>query len=65
MGKVKKKVKAITIDADKCNGCRACEVICSSFHASPRYSSSNPARPRIRVVREPLRATYPPVYAAH
>jgi len=63
MGKVKKTVKAITIDADKCNGCRACELICSSFHASPRYSSSNPARSRIRVVREPLRDIYLPVYA--
>ena len=63
MGKVKKTVKAITINADKCNGCRSCEVICSSFHASPRYSSSNPARSRIRVVREPLRDIYLPVYA--
>jgi benzoyl-CoA reductase subunit BamC len=63
MGKVKKKVKGITIVADKCNGCRACELICSSFHASPRYSSSNPARSRIRVVREPLRDIYLPVYA--
>ena len=44
MPKVMKKIKHITIDADKCNGCRACEVICSLFHASPRYSSNNPAR---------------------
>ena len=63
MGKVKKTVKAITINADKCNGCRACELVCSSFHASPRYSSSNPARSRIRIVREPLRDIYLPVYA--
>jgi len=63
MGKVKKTVKAITIVADKCNGCRACELICSAFHANPRYSSSNPARSRIRVVREPLRDIYLPVYA--
>lgn len=63
MGKVKKMVKSITIVADKCNGCRACEMICSSFHATPRYSSNNPARSRIRVVREPLRDIYIPVYA--
>jgi benzoyl-CoA reductase subunit BamC len=63
MPKVMKKIKSITIDADKCNGCRACEVICSLFHASPRYSSNNPARSRIRVVREPLRDIYLPVYA--
>ena len=63
MAKVKKIVKSITIDADKCNGCKACEVICSSWHASPRYSSNNPARSRIRVVRDPLRDIYLPVYA--
>ncbi|MBE0620854.1 MAG: (4Fe-4S)-binding protein, partial [Burkholderiales bacterium] len=34
MGKVKKIVKSITIVADKCNGCRACELICSAYHAS-------------------------------
>ena len=37
-------VKTIRIDVDKCHGCRACEMICSAFHAQPRYSSSNPAR---------------------
>jgi benzoyl-CoA reductase subunit BamC len=63
MGKVKKTVKSIKIVADNCNGCRACELICSAFHATPRYSSNNPARSRIRVVREPLRDIYLPVYA--
>jgi benzoyl-CoA reductase subunit BamC len=63
MGKVKKTIKAITIDADKCNGCRACELVCSAFHALPRYSSNNPARSRIRVVREPLKDIYIPVFA--
>ncbi|MFZ0931507.1 MAG: hypothetical protein WAN11_23085 [Syntrophobacteraceae bacterium] len=63
MSKVKKKVKAIKIDVDKCNGCRACEMICSSFHATPKYSSNNPARSRIRLIREPLRDIYLPVYA--
>jgi len=64
MGEKKKKtVKTIKIDVDKCNGCRACEVICSAFHAAPKYSSNNPARSRIRVIREPLRDIYVPVYA--
>ena len=63
MAKVKKIVKSITIDADKCNGCKACEVICSSWHATPRFSSNNPARSRIRIVRLPLRDIYLPVYA--
>ncbi len=63
-GKTEKKIiKTIKIDADKCNGCRACEVICSAFHATPRYSSNNPARSRIRVIRDPLRDVYVPVYA--
>jgi benzoyl-CoA reductase subunit BamC len=61
--KKKKIVKIIKIDVDKCNGCRACEVICSAFHAAPKYSSNNPARSRIRVVRDPLRDLYIPVYA--
>ena len=56
-------VKTIKIDVDKCNGCRACEVICSSFHATPKYSSNNPERARIRVIHYPLRDIYVPVYA--
>jgi benzoyl-CoA reductase subunit BamC len=58
-----KTIKTIKIDVDKCNGCRACEVICSSFHAMPRYSSINPARSRIRIIHDPLRDIYIPVYA--
>ena len=64
MGEKKKKiVKTIKIDVEKCNGCRACEVACSAFHAIPKYSSNNPARSRIRLVREPLLDIYLPVYA--
>ena len=58
-----KTIKTIRIDVDKCNGCRACEMICSAFHATPKYSSNNPARSRIRIIREPLRDLYVPVYA--
>jgi benzoyl-CoA reductase subunit BamC len=61
--KKKKIVKTVKIDVDKCNGCRACEVICSSFHATPKYSCNNPARARIRIIREPLKDQYIPVYA--
>jgi benzoyl-CoA reductase subunit BamC len=61
--KKKKIVKTIRIDVDKCNGCRACEVICSAFHAQPRYSSNNPERSRIRVLHYPLQDIYVPVYA--
>jgi benzoyl-CoA reductase subunit BamC len=59
----KKNIKTIKIDVDKCNGCRACEVICSALHAAPKYSSENPARSRIRVIRDPLADIYVPVYA--
>jgi benzoyl-CoA reductase subunit BamC len=62
-GPQKKIIKRIKINVDKCNGCRACEVICSAFHATPRYSSNNPARSRIRVIRDPLADIYVPVYA--
>ncbi len=63
MATPKKSVKTIRIDVDKCNGCRACEVVCSAFHATPRFSSVNPARARIRVTREPLEDVYLPVFA--
>jgi benzoyl-CoA reductase subunit BamC len=63
MAKIKKTVKTIKIKADECNGCRACEVICSAFHASPPYSSINPARSRVRVVRYPLQDIWVPVFA--
>lgn len=56
-------VKTIKIDVAKCNGCRACEVICAAFHAKPRYSSTNPARSRIRVIRDQVADIYLPVYA--
>ena len=61
--KGKKIIKTIKVDVDKCNGCRACEVVCSAFHSMPKYSSNNPARSRIRVLRDPLRDVYVPVSA--
>jgi len=61
--KKKKIVKSIKIDVDKCNGCRACEAICSAFHAAPKYSSNNPERSRIRVIHDPIADIYVPVYA--
>ncbi len=56
-------IKTIKVDVDLCNGCRTCELICSAFHAVPRYSSNNPERSRIRVIRDPLRGVFIPVYA--
>ena len=61
--KKKKIIKTLKVDVDKCNGCRACEMACSAFHAEPKYSSNNPARSRIQVIRDPLKDIYVPVYA--
>lgn len=61
--KKKRIIKTIHVNVDKCNGCRACEVVCSAFHATPKYSSTNPDRSRIRVIREPLRDVFVPIYA--
>jgi len=61
--KKNKTIKTIKIDVDKCVGCMACEVICSAFHATPKYSSNNPVRSRIRVICDPIADIYVPVYA--
>ncbi len=58
-----KKVKTIKIDVDLCNGCRACEVACSAFHAEPKYSSTNPEKSNIRVLFDVKRNLYIPVMA--
>jgi benzoyl-CoA reductase subunit BamC len=63
MAKIKKKIKTIKIDADKCSGCRSCEIICSAFHAAPKYSSNNPARSRIQVITNRLENKWLPVFA--
>lgn len=59
-----KKVKTIKVNLDKCIGCRACEIACSGFHATPKYSGFNPARSRIRVVIDLLNDEYVPIRAA-
>ena len=39
--------KLLTIDPDKCTGCRNCELVCSVRH----YGVSNPSLSRIQVVK--------------
>ncbi|GAJ04172.1 unnamed protein product [marine sediment metagenome] len=56
-------IKYIKIDADKCTGCRACEVVCSAYHAEPKYSIVNPARSRIQVFKREEDDLYVPVRA--
>lgn len=60
---MKKVVKVIRIDVEKCNGCRACEAVCSAFHSLPKFGSSNPAKSRIRVIVDPIKNIYIPVQA--
>lgn len=61
--KKRKKVKVIKIDVGKCTGCRKCELMCSAFHAKPKYSSTNPARSRIRVILDEVQNIHLPVFA--
>ena len=63
MAKIKKKIRTITVDADKCNGCRSCEVICSAFHSTPKYSTVNTAKARIHVTTHRLKNIWLPVFA--
>jgi benzoyl-CoA reductase subunit BamC len=62
-GLKKKIVKGIKVAVDKCTGCRSCEMACSAFHAMPKYSGINPARARIRVIKDELNDVYVPIRA--
>lgn len=63
MARIKKKVKRIKVEADRCNGCRTCEIVCSGYHSSPRYSSINPAASRIQILTHRLKDIWLPVFA--
>jgi benzoyl-CoA reductase subunit BamC len=63
MARVRKIIKNIKVDADRCSGCRSCEIVCSAFHAEPKYSSVNPARSRVRVITHRLQNIWLPVFA--
>ena len=63
MAKIKKKIKTIKVDADKCNGCRGCEIVCSAFHAVPQYAEVNPAKSRIQVTTHRLKNIWLPIFA--
>lgn len=58
-------VKTVKVNLDKCIGCRACEVACSGFHASPKFSSINPARSRIRMFVDEMNDVYVPIFAGY
>ena len=56
-----KKIKTIRINAQKCTGCRSCEVICSAFHYD--LSLVNRVRSRIRVIIDEENDVYVPIIA--
>jgi Fe-S-cluster-containing hydrogenase component 2 len=49
--------KLILIDAEKCTGCRMCEMVCSIVHEG----CSNPARSRINVIKWETHGFYLPM----
>ena len=58
-----KTIKTIKIDPGKCTGCRACEMVCSTFHAKPKFTINNPSRSRIRVFWDDANDIYLPIIA--
>ncbi|MFC1980203.1 (4Fe-4S)-binding protein [Chloroflexota bacterium] len=58
-----KTTKTIKIDVNKCTGCKLCEVMCSAFHAEPKYSIVNQKRSRIRVFRDRVNNIHVPIFA--
>lgn len=57
------KIKRIEINLDKCTGCRACEVVCSAYHAATKYNPVSTARSRIRVSYDEEADLFVPVLA--
>ena len=49
--------KFLTVNADKCTGCRLCEQVCSVMHEGV----SNPSKSRIRVVKWEAEGRYIPM----
>lgn len=60
---MRKTIKEIKVDVDKCTGCRSCEMACSAFHSTPKYSSMNPSKARIRIFMDEVRDLYIPIRA--
>ncbi len=49
--------KVLTVDSDKCTGCRLCEQVCSVVHEGV----SNPAKSRIQIVKWEQEGRYIPM----
>jgi Fe-S-cluster-containing hydrogenase component 2 len=53
--------KVLTVDPQKCNGCRLCEIACSLFHER----EVDPSRSRIHVLEWNLKGIFLPVFCQH
>jgi len=53
--------KMLVVNAERCTGCRLCEVVCSVKHTGV----SNPTRARIRIVKWEREGFYLPIKCQH
>lgn len=56
-------IKVVKIDATKCTGCCACEMICSAYHAETMYKEINVWRSRIKIFKDETNDLYVPIMA--
>lgn len=50
--------KVLTVNYEKCTGCRQCELVCSVFHTG----ASNPTRANVHVIKWEHQGFYLPVF---
>lgn len=53
--------KIMTVDHEKCTGCRLCEMVCSVN----KEGASDPARARIHVIKWEMEGLYVPMFCQH
>lgn len=56
-------IRTIKVYPEKCIGCRSCEIICSAYHADPKYGAVNLKRSRIHVFRDEENDLFVPILA--
>jgi Fe-S-cluster-containing hydrogenase component 2 len=53
--------KIMTVDYDRCTGCRLCEMVCSVN----KEGASDPARARIHIIKWEMEGIYVPMFCQH
>lgn len=53
--------KIMTVDHERCTGCRLCEMVCSV----KKEGASDPARARIHVIKWEMEGLYVPMFCQH